>query len=297
MTASVPSLHIVITDFNGFGQTKLCLQALRSSFDRDFHVIVVDHGTTDDTRRALECHFPEVTRLRGSPELWWAGATNLGVRKALELGAARVMLLNNDCYVTPETISALGVITREYPDAIVAPVQRDAASGRITSIAPRDRLWLGFPTVSGGGMLTPEVQARGSIPCSLIIGGRGVSIPSGVFNKLGLFDEVGLPHYFADHDFYFRARKAGIPLCVATRSVVDVDRTRTSVADGLDVLSFSAFVNTLTNRRSHRNLRDAIVFFRKHYPIQGLYGAGVMFYFTRYFLVYLASRIRRLVRF
>jgi GT2 family glycosyltransferase len=290
------ALHLVITDFNGFQQTGRCLEALRSSRFQDFTALVVDHGTTDETRRGLASEYREVIRIKGSADLWWTGATNLGVREALTRGADAVMLLNNDCYVTPDTIGTLVALAHERPDAIVAPVQRNLPSGKINTISPRSRFGLGFPTVPGPRDLTPEASQGGLLPVQLIAGGRGVIIPAGAFAEIGLFDEEQLPHYWADHDFYLAARRRGIPLYVATQAFVDVDNTRTTMADRPETLSFSEFLDTLTNTRSHRNLRDITALFRKHYPIRQLYMVGVLLYLSRYMLVYLACRSRYRVR-
>jgi GT2 family glycosyltransferase len=294
------ALHLVVTDFNGFTQTRRCLEALRASRFQEFTVLVVDHGTTDEMRRGLASEHPEVIRIEGSPSLWWTGATNLGVREALKRGADAVMLLNNDCYVTPDTVGTLVAWAQERPDAIVAPVQRDLTSRELTTISPRSRFGLGFPTVPGPRRLTPEMIQAGMLPVQLIGGGRGVIIPAETLTQLGLFDEEQLPHYYADHDFYHRARKRGIPLYVATQASLDVDNTRTTMAERPEQLSFPEFIDTLTNTRSHRNLRDVTALFRKHYPITRLHMLGVFLYLSRYTLVYLARRslrpIRRLLR-
>jgi GT2 family glycosyltransferase len=289
-------LHIVITDFNGFAETWRCLEALRSSRFQDFTVLVVDHGTTDETRRGLASEYPEVVRIEGSADLWWTGATNLGVREALKRGADAVMLLNNDCYVTPDTVGILVAWAQERPNAIVAPVQRDLTSGKINTIRARSLFGLGFPTVPGPRQLTPEmIQAR-LLPVQLIGGGRGAIIPTWAFAEIGLFDAEQLPHYWADHDFYHRARRHGIRLYVAAQAFVDVDNARTTKAERPETLSFSEFLDTLADTRSHRNLRDVTTLFRKHYPIPHLHMVGVFLYLSRYTFVYLARRSGRRIR-
>ena len=285
------ALYLVITDFNGFPQTQRCLEALRASQFQEFTLLVVDHGTTDETRKELASGYPEVMRVEGSADLWWTGATNLGIREALNRGADAIMLLNNDCYVTPETIGTVVALAQERGDAMVAPVQRDLPSGKITMISPRSCFGLGFPTVPGPRHLTPEmIQAR-LLPVQLIGGGRGVIIPAEVLTQLGLFDEEQLPHYGADHDFYHRARKRGIRLYVATQAFVDIDNTRTTSAQHPEQLTFLEFIETLTNSRSHRNLRDVSVLFRKHYPIPYLYMVGVILYTSRYGMIYFARTL------
>ena len=242
-------MYVIVTDFNGYAQTRRCLEALSASRFRDFTVLVVDHGTIDESRAGLVAEFPEVIRISGSPELWWTGATNLGIRAALDRGADRVMLLNNDCYVTPEAIGML-VDRRSRTRKPSAPVQRDWHSGQVTCISPQSWFLIGFPTLGGPTRLTPAMTAKALLPVKLIVGGRGVIIPSSVFTLLGLFDEEQLPHYGSDHDFYLRARRHGIPLYVATRAFVNIDNTRTTLADNPGTLSPAEFLHSLRSIRS-----------------------------------------------
>ena len=99
-----------------------------------------------------------------------------------------------------------------------------------------------------------------------------------------------LPHCWADHDFYLRAQPLGTPLYVASRAFVDIDSTRTTSAERPETLSWSAFLHTLCDTRSHRNLRDVTALFRKHDPIPGRYPLGVTLYTGRYLLVYPVKR-------
>lgn len=291
-TASPNLLGIVITDFNGWSQTRNCLEALRKSQYQQFTTIVVDHGTTTETQEALRADYPTVVRLTGSPELWWSGATNLGINWLLNNHFQFVMLLNNDCYVTPTTIDHLIDKLFMQPGAIIAPVQQSATNGAYISIAPRDNLLLGFTTLRGPKILTDRMSSKPLIPTRLIIGGRGVVIPAEAFKVIGLFDEERLPHYGADHDFYLRCRKEGVPLFVATNSRVLVDDTRTTIANKPGHLTWSEFKSTLLCMRSHRNIAHVRALFRKHYPIAPFYFVGIWLFYARYTLVYLTGRIR-----
>ena len=290
-----PHLFIVITDFNGFQQTKNCLKALRKSIFQGFTVVVVDHGTTSDTKQSLEREYPEVVRVVGSPELWWTGATNLGIRYALSCGAELVMLLNNDCYVFPDATSELIELWQEHPRALIAPVQRDWKTGNILSITPRSCFLLGFPTIPGPRVLTPAMFSQRLLPTQLIGGGRGVLLPASVFKEIGFFDEVNLPHYWADHDFYLRAIKRRWNLYVATRAVVDIDGTRTTVAENLGQMSFGQWIESLTNFRSHRNIAHVSALFKKYYPIRQLYLMGVLLYLARYYLIFSIKKMNAFV--
>jgi GT2 family glycosyltransferase len=285
------ALAIVIADFNGYARTRRCLAALQAGSRHDFTVIVVDHGTTEETALGLARDFPDVLRLAASPDLWWTGATNAGIRRARELQASRIMLLNNDCYVTPDALDELLKQSDLHPEAIVAPVQRDLRSGRLAAIAPSSCFALGFPSLPGPRELTPAQHEAGVVPVRLIVGGRGAIIPVPVLERIGLFDEENLPHYGADHDFYLRARRAGIRLFTATRAMVDIDDTSTSVADASGTQALAGFLESLRSVRSHHNLRDVVALFRKHYPLPPLYLLGVGLYTGRYALLWMLRRL------
>jgi len=283
-------LGIVIPVFNGWQQTRQCLDALRDSRHQDFEVFVVDHGSTDDTKPMLARDYPEVHHLLGDSSLWWAGATNLGVREVLQRGMPSVMLLNNDCYVTIDTIGTLMAHAGSRPQAVIAPVQRDQASGAYTSIAPRDLLLLGFPTLPERHVVSDQMRRQRLVPTRLISGGRGVVIPAVVFENIGLLDADQLPHYCSDHDFYFRCREQGVALQVAVDAEVTIDATRTSSAEGVGSLDWRQFRSSLTDIRSHRNIPHLKVLYRKHYPIRSLYLLGVGLNVGRYTAIYLVKR-------
>lgn len=289
-------LHVIIPVYDGREQTATCIEALRQdSCYKQTSILVVDHSPTASTAAALRSTHPEVTCLRGSPELWWAGATNLGIRWALEHGADMIMLLNNDCYAAPETLSGLLALADAAGLAIIAPVQIDYASRKVYCRTASSCFLLGFPTIIIPWRTHESPGRRGMCRTRLIIGGRGVLIPSEAFRRIGLFDEAGLPHYGADHDFFIRARQAGIPLFVAPDAAVYVDQRKTTIARELGRLSFREFRETLTSRRSHRNLRDIAALFKKHYPIASLYYIGIALHVTRYLVTYLWKRAFHLI--
>ena len=139
-------LTIIIPAYRGVKQLGQCLSALKNSQYQHFNTIVVDHGEMDDISRFVAADFPDVIRLRGSSELWWSGATNLGIKHALDNNGQLVMLLNHDCFVRPETIGNLVKSIDLSNQTIVAPVQRSVRDGKLVITATSCFL-LGFPTI------------------------------------------------------------------------------------------------------------------------------------------------------
>jgi GT2 family glycosyltransferase len=290
------SLYVVITDFNGHDQTKYCLDALFACSGIRFGVIVVDHGTTQNTREMLQEHFPKVVVLPDSSEKWWSGATNTGISYALQAGAKTLMLLNSDCYLDDGALEELLQLHCLYPEAIIAPVQRDWKTGATLSVRLRCLFLLGFPSLMLSSRITEKIKEKRIVKTGLIGGGRSVIIPKNVFDQIGLFDETHLPHYGADHDFYLRARKRGIQLLIATRATAIVDDTRTSQAKDPGRLSLTKFLETFRSQKSHLNIADVETLFRKHYPIKRFHWLGVALYLGRYSILYIIRRWIFLIR-
>ncbi len=286
-------IHVVITDFDGWEQTQQCLTKLLASTYSDLEVIVVDHGLTDETSIGMSA-FPRCQRLPADSDLWWTGATNLGIRHALERGASHVMLLNNDCFVDDAAIETM-LQYLQGSRQIIAPLQKNAATGEIGAGQTGSCFALGFTTLVTPAMRRRNATADGLLNTQMIVGGRGVIIPKTVFDNVGLFDEDALPHYGADHDFYLRCAAAGIRLAVAADAVVAIDESSTTMARNLGRMNVSEFLASFSDTRSHRNLEVQKTLYRRHYPIKSLYLVGVFLNVARYTLSYAVMRIRSLL--
>lgn len=287
-------IYVIIPVFEGWKETRICLDALRASTYEHLETIVVNHGTNTGIRKALSTQYSDVLQLFGEPTLWWAGATNLGIRKAMSLGAKKIMLLNHDCFVEPETIQRVATHAERTEEAIIAPVPHDYRTKRVLAVTARTGFLLGFPMIAYPGQ-AKHVGKQKLLPTKLILGGRGVLIPSSVFERIGLFDEVNLPSYYSDFDFFLRCRTRGVPLFIAADAKVYIDDTMTTLATKIGRLDFQQFVQTLRVPRSHRNLRDLTSIFKFHYPIKGLHFIGVGLNVLRYSVIYFLQRLKRLV--
>jgi GT2 family glycosyltransferase len=289
-------VFIVISVFNGWQHTHACLDSLRASYYKNIEIIVVDHGSTDETTTALPFYYPEVIHLKESPHLWWAGATNRGIYEALNRGAHFIMLLNNDCTVEYETITHIMKHFHPSEEKVIAPIQKDSYSGRIIGSVTDHCFLLGFPTLILPWKKPGVISSRNLFPTRLILGGRGVVIPSTVFHRAGMLDEHNLPHYGADHDFYLRIKKQGIPLYIDSQAVVKVNSSQTTLAHSVKDMNWAEFYQSLTSRRSHKNIKDLTALFKKHYPVKKLYYVGVSLNLSRYFILFLINRAFRWVR-
>jgi len=285
-------ISIITPVYHDWSNLNTCLNCLARSTFKDIRVFIVDHGPERSPEGgqlivppSLDSHI-----LKGGTNLWWAGATNIGIRYALKRQETDyIMLLNDDCCLDEEAILHLVEYADATPKSIIAPVQKEAGTNKILVRTAYTAYLLGFPTV-----IPPTIRKRKQRPritrTSMIAGGRGVLIPSHAFKTIGFLDDQRLPHYGADNDFFIRCRKAGYRLFVSDAATAYVDSTQTTSASKVSKLTLRQFLATLRDRKSHRNIPDLIQQFRKHYPIPGLFPMGVTLNVVRYFIIYLVMR-------
>ena len=199
-------LHIVIPVFNRQRFTRDCLLSLRQQTRTDFRVVVVDDGSTDGTASMLAQEFAEVEVVTGDGNLFWTAGVNTGIRRALALGATRVMTMNNDVLAQPDFVAQMLAWADRYPTAVLGALELDVATGQ--PIYGGERLEWGTNTRHDLLAELPAAARRGLHPVTYLPG-RGLLIPLAVIEAIGLFDEKRLPHYLADFDYTSVARRHG----------------------------------------------------------------------------------------
>jgi GT2 family glycosyltransferase len=202
-------LYIVIPVFNRWQYTRACLESLRQQTNQSFRTVVVDDGSTDETAAALVREYPEVEVVTGDGNLFWTAGVNAGIRRALALGATRVMTLNNDVVTAPDFVARMLVAADQNPTAVLGALEFDANTG--DTIYGGERL--DFRTNTRYDLLEElTAEQRTGLHPVTYLPGRGLLIPKAVVDKIGLFDEKRLPHYLADFDYTSVARRAGFPV-------------------------------------------------------------------------------------
>ena len=199
-------IYIVIPVHNRKRFTKDCIQSLQNQTYKNHKIIIVDDGSTDGTREMLETEFPEVIVLYGDGNLFWTKAINLGIRKALDLGAEYIFTLNNDTVATHDLLEKMMVWAERSPNSLLGALdlnfntKKPYYGGEI----------INWPLAKSRYLLNElDEKARHGLHEVSLFPARGLLIPRQVFKKIGLFDEKKLPHYMADYDFTHMAIRNG----------------------------------------------------------------------------------------
>ncbi len=96
MSASPLRTIAVVVNWNGGDENQRCIAALLAQGSALERILFVDNASSDGSVEAVERRFPSVEVLRQGENLGYGGGNNLGIARALELGAEAVLVVNND---------------------------------------------------------------------------------------------------------------------------------------------------------------------------------------------------------
>lgn len=205
MPNKLPLVSIIIVNWNGEAYIRECLNSLFNQSYRNYEIIVVDNGSSDDSPQILKDYVPQIKLILGDKNLGFAGGNNVGIKEA---SGQFVVLFNNDAIADKDWLSNLVSGLLETPEA-------DIASGPIYYYEPKDIIWCAgarLDMVTGLAWHPDQYEMEFEL-CQDIdyFPGCALLIKREVFDKIGLLDERFFL-YGEDPDFCLRAKGAGFKL-------------------------------------------------------------------------------------
>lgn len=268
-------IYIIIPVFNRWNYTKACLESLKIQSYLNFQTIVVDHGSTDGTSDNIKKEFPEVIVLQGDENMWWTAATNLGIKKVLEISQSEndyILTLNNDLTVEKSYLEELVKIAQEKQKCIVGSVSINSKNhDQVVYAGTKWNKWSAkFKRATNLNEVNILAKSQNWIACDLLPG-RGTLIPIEAFKQLGLFDETNFPHYAADEDYSNLCKNAGFQVGIATKALVYSEIEAMGLKNIHKKRGRNYWKDLFTSIRSPVNLKTRWRWAKKNAPIPLLY--------------------------
>jgi len=230
-----PSIYAVSLNWNGFSLTVPCIDSLKKSIIPFKRIIVLDQASTDDSGEKLQLLYENDTQVhivRNEKNYGFSAGINIGIKKALDMGAEMVFIVNNDTIVDKDCIQHLHKVLLSDPLA-------GAAGPAIMYYSNPEKIWQagGFfnklkmgTSVPAKGKMLSEISK--SINKVSYLTGCALLIPIETFNKVGFFD----PSYFLysdDVDYGLRIKSAGmnmyfVPVAKVWHKIEDIAIDRTT---------------------------------------------------------------------
>ncbi len=211
-------VSFIIPLFNNLALTRACVASLQATLPAGLthEIILVDDGSTDDTRSWLATLGPPFRVVLNDRNLGYAAANN----RAIAIARGDVLaLLNNDLVFLPRWLEPMLGAHRSLADraGLIGNIQLDAGTGAIdhTGIIINQQ---GKP-VHDRALPARRSRLFSSVRPVPALTGACVLVKRALWQQLGGFDE-GYVNGGEDVDLCFRARAVGRTNAVALRSVV-----------------------------------------------------------------------------
>jgi GT2 family glycosyltransferase len=216
-----PSVLVVILNWNGWEDTLTALESVLRLDHPRLQVLMIDNGSTDGSVEKLRAVCRDRVELLELPEnLGYTGGCNKGFQYALASNIDYVWLVNSDAVIEDgNTLRSLLALVESDPKVgLVAP--RIAAPGeglRLTYCggvcATDPPIWehIGDPD---------EARRQAQLyPHAGLVVGTAVLIRTSLIREIGMLDDDFFA-YFDDHDYSYRASRAGYRNITDENSVI-----------------------------------------------------------------------------
>jgi GT2 family glycosyltransferase len=252
-----PPVATVVLNWKSWRRTVQCVTELNAGDYPNSCIIVVDNNSGDGSEQQLRWALPDVEIIQTGANLGYAGGNNVGICRALELGAKFVLILNPDVSLQPKSLSTL--------------VSHCAGNPKLAAVCPivrwRDdpeRVWFGGGIISWCTASARHLYAAPAGPglhASQWASGCCVLLAADALRQVGMFDQDFFL-YWEEVDLCQRLLESGFSVAVASDAVAYHD---VSHAIGLDSApGWYYFV------------RNAFYFFSRHAPAHHVPRASVV---------------------
>jgi GT2 family glycosyltransferase len=247
-TSSIPSVFVIILNFNGKNCLSDCLNSVFKSNYKNFEVVVVDNDSQDGSLEKARQDFSRAHFIKNSANVGFSQGNNAGIRFALEKFADYILVLNNDTIIKNDTLTDLVCAAKTNPDAgILSPLIKDDRGG----------IWFAGGKVLWKKMRTSHLTKYFSEKPfnSEYLSGCAMFISKAVFGKIGLFDERYFL-YYEDADFSLRAAVANFKLLlVPSIEIIHAEQSNFSNKEKIYWLVLSGLIFFHTHTKKMQKIR------------------------------------------
>ena len=235
----------------------------------NLQIIVIDSNSKDGTREELLHRFPQVKLICASDREYWTGATNAGVKAALKKNCDYILTINDDSLVELNHVERMVEIAQSHQILVLGNCINYLSNPKLIWSLGTSNHWgtanflslnyhdieVDYLPVNVKNMEIIQVDA---------LAGNGVLIHRKVFEAIGLYNEVFLPHYHADSEITIRANQRGIKVFVSPSIVLLNDFHDNQKK--LNLKKIKGFIYALFHQKSHLFVLPLIYIFMMYCP-------------------------------
>jgi GT2 family glycosyltransferase len=202
-----------------------CIHSLMQLDYPSFEIIVVDNASVDDSVQRIQAVFPDITLIRSTQNLGFAGGHRLALEQAQQAGADLFWILNNDTAVRPDTLSALVEAYHLRGAAVYGSVTLRSAETRLIAFGggwyldphSRPRAIGDYNPLRGKSFDDCFSDRRERVVAA--VNGSSLMVPLSVVRQYRFMDETFFMNG-EETDYCFRLWRKGIPSILVPASLV-----------------------------------------------------------------------------
>lgn len=216
-----PKIVIVILTWNSQNDISDCLSSIQKiRFDEEFHTLVVDNHSTDNTTEIIKRKFPHIELLELDENLFFTGGNNKGIDHAInEYNPEFILILNPDTIVEKNILTSLYRVASNPKVGVVGPKIKfwnNENAGLINSVG---LIYDGFKQSYDRGFMEKDTRQYDQIEEVEAVTGACMLLRTEMLKKIGYFWEP-LKMYLEDTELCIRAKKDGWKIVYTPETVV-----------------------------------------------------------------------------
>ena len=206
-------IYIVVPTYNRPETCAHFIQDLEEQSFQDYLLVLVDHGA----RKFVPPGDNGKIAYIQSDVNGWARAVNVGLRYVLDRASDEdyVLIINDDVILSKDYLQTVKDSILLKPNAVLGTCCIDQNTNKVLRAAIRlNRLKAKHIYLFQKKDVS---EIHDEFLESDVLTGKGTLFPVRMLCDIGIYNEEKLPHYKADHELVWRAKKAGYEVLASTR--------------------------------------------------------------------------------
>jgi len=234
-------IYVLLPVHNRRAVTASFVDSLKAQTFSNYHLVLIDDGSTDGTAEMVRESIPTATVLRGKGDWWWAGSLQRGLDWLEQENVpddAIVLFTNDDVEFGPDYLERAAALMKGKQRTLVLSRTRDPLTGAIDETGVTADLRRLTFTIS---------KSSESINC---LPTRGLFAHWSDVKKIGGFHPTLLPHYLSDYEYTIRAHKRGMRCETSSELVITSNEKTTGYREIKEASMKSALAKLFSKKAS-----------------------------------------------
>jgi len=235
-------IYILLPVHNRKEITRSFINCLTSQTFKNYHLILIDDGSTDGTAEMVKEQVENLTILQGNGNWWWAGCLQRGIEwlQNNKNDQEDIILIINDDVEFDENFLETGLqLIKSNDKSLILAQHIDPKTGICHETGVDiDLRYLSFRIASSSA----------TINC---LSTRGLFLKKSYLKKIGGFYPNLLPHYWSDYEFTIRAKRKGFKLMTSPKLAISLKHPEQFSALNFGFLKDFTISNILSKKAIH----------------------------------------------